>query len=57
MFEVTVQVWEDDLESDEPFYYSVIQCIDGNDEVLSYGTCESREDAMALAKNTLDTLF
>lgn len=56
-FEVTVQIWEDEL---GVVYYSVIQDFDENEddnEPLAYGQADSFEQAKRLVRDELKELF
>lgn len=54
-YELTVQIWEES--EDGPVYYSVIQEVDGEDEVLRYGEAGTFEAAADIVGQELKGLL
>ena len=54
-YELIVQIWEES--EDGPIYYSVIQEVDGEDEVLLYGEAGSFSAAAEIVGTELKTLI
>lgn len=54
-YELIVQIWEEDTEG--VVYYSVIQEVDGDDEVLRYGEAETFEAAAEIVGQEIKGLL